>query len=303
MRSWSSKRSRSMVFIGVGGALIAAAAIGAGGAIAGGVIQSNNSRQAAQTQADAARQANNQQYAMYMQARADQMPYTQAGYGALANEQALANQPMDYPAWDPSQYAFHAPTTGEMELDPGYQFRVSEGLKALQRSGAAAGMTLSGAQAKGLEDWNQQAASQEYQNVFNRSLDVRNTNYNAAYDAWRQNWNQQLTRRQQLFNEQAGIAGTGQTATQQLGSLGSATAARAGGYTAGAGNALAAGIMGGANAYGNMFQGIGQAANQYATLRAFQQWAARQRQLGAYPDSTVSAAELRNAPYVSYTDE
>ena len=34
--------------------------------------------------------------------------------------------------------------------------------------------------------------------------------------------------------------------------------------------------MGGANAYGNIFQGIGQAANQYATLRAFQQWQANQ---------------------------
>src|SRR5215831_1290636 len=290
-------RAHSMSFA------IVAAGVGAVGAIVGGVISANATKSAAQTQADAARQANNQQYAMYMQARADQMPYTQAGYGALANEQQLAAQPMDYPAFDPSQYAFHAPTTGEMQLDPGYQFRVSEGLKALQRSGAAAGMTLSGAQAKGLEDWNQQAASQEYQNVFNRALDVRNTNYQAAYNAWQQNWNQQISRRQQLFNEQAGIAGTGQTATQQLGNLGAGTATRAGGYTAGAGNALAAGIMGGANAYGNMFQGIGQAANQYATLRAFQQWAAQQRQLGAYPDSTVSAAELRNAPYVSYTDE
>jgi len=263
-----------MVFIGTAGAIAVGVTAAAG--IASSVIQANAAKSAAQTQAQAAQQAGNQQYAMYMQARADQMPYTQAGYGALANEQALANQPLNYPAWDPSQYAFHAPTTGEMQLDPGYEFRVREGLKALQRSGAAAGMTLSGAQAKGLADWNQQAASQEYQNVFNRSLDVRNTNYNAAYDAWRQNWNQQLTRRQQLFNEQAGIAGTGQTATQQLGSLGSATAARAGGYTAGAGNALAAGIMGGANAYGNIFQGIGQAANQYATLRAFQQWQANQ---------------------------
>ena len=100
-----------------------------------------------------------------------------------------AYQAPEYRAPDPYQQAtpfnrpeyqaatpFVAPTAADMGQDPGYQFRLSEGQKALERSGAARGVTNTGGNMKGLLDYGQQAASQEYGNVYNRNLNTYNTN-------------------------------------------------------------------------------------------------------------------------------
>jgi hypothetical protein len=50
----------------------------------------------------------------------------------------------------------------KFETSPGYQFRLDEGRNALANSGSARGMTMSGAQAKALTNYNQGAASDEY---------------------------------------------------------------------------------------------------------------------------------------------
>lgn len=65
--------------------------------------------------------------------------------------------------------------------DPGYQFRLAEGQKALERSGAARGMTLSGAQAKALNSYGQGMASQEYQNAYNRFNTDQNNMFSRLY--------------------------------------------------------------------------------------------------------------------------
>jgi hypothetical protein len=51
---------------------------------------------------------------------------------------------------------------------PGYQFRVDEGRKAMERSAAARGMLNSGGMLRQLQEYGQGAASQEYGNQFNR---------------------------------------------------------------------------------------------------------------------------------------
>lgn len=56
----------------------------------------------------------------------------------------------------------------EFEADPGYAFRLSEGMKALERSAAAKGGLLSGATLKGITRFGQDTASGEYMNAFNR---------------------------------------------------------------------------------------------------------------------------------------
>jgi len=57
---------------------------------------------------------------------------------------------------------------GDLESDPGYQFRLAEGEKALQRSASARGGLLSGAAAKEMTRYSQGMASQEYGNMWNR---------------------------------------------------------------------------------------------------------------------------------------
>jgi len=63
---------------------------------------------------------------------------------------------------------FTMPTAADMAADPGYQFRLQQGQQALERSGAARGVTRTGGTLKDILDYGQRAASQEYGNVYNR---------------------------------------------------------------------------------------------------------------------------------------
>jgi hypothetical protein len=63
---------------------------------------------------------------------------------------------------------FTMPTATDMAADPGYQFRLQQGQEALERSGAARGVTRTGGTLKDIVDYGQRAASQEYGNVYNR---------------------------------------------------------------------------------------------------------------------------------------
>jgi uncharacterized phage infection (PIP) family protein YhgE len=56
----------------------------------------------------------------------------------------------------------------DFTADPGYQFRLEQGMKALNASAAAKGMGMSGANIKGATEYGQNLGSQEYQNAFNR---------------------------------------------------------------------------------------------------------------------------------------
>jgi hypothetical protein len=56
----------------------------------------------------------------------------------------------------------------DYQADPGYAFRLSEGMKQLGHQAAGRGGAVSGQTMKGIQDYAQNAASQEYQNAFNR---------------------------------------------------------------------------------------------------------------------------------------
>ncbi|RPJ30420.1 MAG: hypothetical protein EHM17_16840 [Verrucomicrobiaceae bacterium] len=128
----------------------------------------------------------------------------------------------------------------DYQADPGYGFRVSEGMKALDRTAASRGGLLSGATLKGAQRFGQESASQEYQNAYNRYTQNQQTQRNAL----------------------ANLAGIGQTASTQLQRAGEqyATPAselqqsignvRASGYMQGA-NALSGGLTGAVSAYQN----------------------------------------------------
>ena len=75
--------------------------------------------------------------------------------------------------------------------DPGYAFRMKEGLKAVDAQAAARGGLISGAALKASQRFGQDMASQEYQNAFNRYqtartntlmpyADLQRTGFNAA---------------------------------------------------------------------------------------------------------------------------
>lgn len=113
----------------------------------------------------------------------------QAGMDA-AIQAAMAGQQTPE-GWGSLAKAFGLDT---FQADPGYAFRQAEGSKAIERAMAAAGKTLNPEAAKALLRFNQDTASNEYMNAYNR--------YN----------NDQSN----LFNRLASISGFGQTASGQL---------------------------------------------------------------------------------------
>lgn len=76
---------------------------------------------------------------------------------------------------------------GDLSSDPGYQFRLNQGLDAQNRSLAAQGLSQSGGALKAAQEYGQGFAAQEYGNAYDRWLQqnsqlagVGNTGYNAA---------------------------------------------------------------------------------------------------------------------------
>jgi len=82
---------------------------------------------------------------------------------------------------------FVAPTGTEVTGDPGYQFRLGEGERALEQSAAARGVINSGGTLGDLVRFGQQFASNEYGNVYNRRMNEYNTNYNNALQNYQTN--------------------------------------------------------------------------------------------------------------------
>jgi hypothetical protein len=209
-------------FAGVGGLTLATGAtlgLAAGSTLAG----SRAAKQAGETQAAAAGQASDLQRQMFEQTRADQAPYREAGYNALANLQRTAGNV-------PGAFKFGA---GDYQADPGYAFRLSEGQKALDRQAAARGGLISGGALKAATRFGQDMGSQEYQSAYNRAL----TGYNTD-----------VARENQLYNRQAGLAGIGQTSTNLVGQAGQNYATSAGNLMTSGAAAQAAGQVGQANA-------------------------------------------------------
>lgn len=262
-----------MSFVAV--AVAGAAVIGAGAAMYSSSQQANAAREGAQTQSESADAALQLQWEQYQQQRADLAPWRETGGRALGQLERLARQgPPRFGAFRgpaPLQlgaYQFTPPTAEDMQRDPGYQFRLQEGQKALERSAAARGGLLSGGFAKGLERYAQDVGSQEYGNVYQRALGENQLRYGralgqnqSAYDralqAYQTNYNAQMGQWQQRLAPWQTLAGFGGSAAQQTAQLGGHYAQNAGDLLTGQGAALAAGQMGAANAWA---QGLGSAS-------------------------------------------
>ena len=137
----------------------------------------------------------------------------------------------------------------DFQADPGYAFRLSEGIKAIEANRARHGMLLSGATGKALTRYGQEMGAQEYGSAFNR------------YQTERANRLQPL----------AGLTTLGQAAAANQGAAAGAFGTTAGNLTTDIGAAQAAGGIGSANAITN-------ALNQFARYSAMQNYMAQPRQ-------------------------
>lgn len=192
--------------------------LGAGASLAGGIMGANAAEDAANAQARAARDAGAVQLQMFNQARADNEPFREIG---LQNFRQLSDL-----------------FSGGFQTSPGYQFRLSEGQKAINALAARDGNLNSGRTMNALAQYNQGLASDEFN---------------------------------QYANRLAALAGVGQTATQQNNALSIQNGQAQANALLNQGQARASGIVGGANAVsgginnaitlGAMMGGFGGAGN------------------------------------------
>lgn len=169
------------------------------------LVASDAARRAANTQVDAAGNATNAIMTQYWQNRADLAPWREAGVNALAQ---LVSKVGAGP--------------GEFTISPGYQFRLSEGQKAVERSAAAKGKQLSGATMKALDRYSQDYATSDYDNF--------------------------LRRYYESLNPLQSLAGVGQTAVTNTAAMGTNAATQNAQNILTAGNAQAGGVINQANA-------------------------------------------------------
>ena len=219
---------------------ITAAVIGGAALLGGAAMSSSASRSAANTQANSASEsiAANER-ALAQQAELSK-PYRDAGSTAVGQLSAMTQ-----PGGAATKEFSYSPF--DFQADPGYAFRMSEGLKAMDRQAAARGGLISGAALKAGQRYGQEMGSQEYQNAFNRYQ----TNYGTAQNTFQLNRNNMLSPLQFL-------TGVGQAAAAgQASNVGSNVASN-NALSTGAANAQAAGQIGSANAYTSAIgQGIG----------------------------------------------
>lgn len=214
-----------------------------GSALVGGITASKSAKaqgKASQAATDATVQANRENIAfqkeLFDQQRKDIAPWRDIGVQALQSLQ----RGIESGQFDPGSFNFN------FEADPGYQFRLQEGQKAMDRSAAARGNLLSGGQAKALTQYNQGMASQEYGNAFNRAM---------------QRHSVEVARKSDDFNRLATMAGVGQTASQQMQAASNAYGQQVGQGTLNMGNALANNALNKGNIQANLMGAYGNIAD------------------------------------------
>jgi len=176
----------------------------------------------------------------------------EAGLQAAINER-LAKQKADAAAQrkDPSFGMLARDfSAADMQKDPvyqsGLQFGLDQGTQGLNRQAAAGGNFLSGAALKALARFGN---------------DYGSTKANESYNRFNNNQTQQ-------YNRLAGLAGSGQQATNQVSAAGQSVANNISQSQQGVGNARASGYVGSANSWNNA---IGQGVNAYQQNRLMSQ--------------------------------
>ena len=186
-------------------------------------MSSNASESAAQTQANSANAATQAQLQMYNQNVQRLSPWTNAGSSALGSLQGM--MPQLTQQFGAAQY----------QQSPGYQWQLGQGTQAITDAASATGGVNSGNTLKALMGYGQGLANQDFYQAQN------------AYQNWQN----------QTYNMYSGLSNTGANAAGQTAGIGTQVGQSVGNNMIGAGNALAAGQVGSANAIGNSLSSVG----------------------------------------------
>lgn len=223
-------------------AVAGSAVVGAGAAIASSEISSSGQQSAAAQQAAAAGNATQVQYNEWLTTQQNQLPWVTQGTSAV-NQLGALMAPGGALSTAPASFQFDP---SKITQDPGYAFRTQQGNDQITAAGAAAGNLGSGNLGTALVNYGQQAGSQEYANAYARTYQQQLDQYNS-----------QLNSQNTLYNRLGALAGTGQTAVNNLATAGSNMATNVGNIAIGQGNNQAAATVASTNAWANGLNNVG----------------------------------------------
>ena len=219
---------------GIATAIVASAAIG-------GAVSSRGASKAARAQTQATDEAARVQREIFERQTELQEPFRQAGITSQNELLRMLGIGGDEGAADYG--VIGRPFTAEqMEMDPGYGFRLAEGERALERMQSARGQLLGGGAIRAGVRYGQEMGSQEYMNAFNRAQALMGSRLGAL----------------------GSLYGAGQTATQQVAGQAGQMGANVGNLLMQGGQARASGYLGQANALSGA---LGQAAMGYGLYK------------------------------------
>lgn len=250
--------------------------VGGVATLAGGLMGSSAAKTAAGQQSAALQNALNFSQGVYSNAQANLSPFISGGTNALSSlEQlyGLGGGPAGYTPGAIGGVSQGQPSNAlqaytNFTQTPFYQFPLSQGVAALNQSGAARGLTLSGGQANALQAYGQGYASQNFNSYINALSGLANLGQQSAgalAGYGNQASNTQLTGQSQLGQAQsAGTIGSQQAiANNVLGAIPSILGY--GGTKTSYGNQAQGGLVGNAgNILSNLFGG-GGSGNQLGT--------------------------------------
>lgn len=214
--------------------------LGAGLSYLGGKQAVDASSAAANAQLQGVRESNALLKAIYDDQKALQEPFRQNGLAAGNRLDTLLGIGGDKTSADYGSAARNFTSADFLAgQDPGYQWRISQGEKALQRAASAGAGIQSGKYLKDAMDYNQNQASQEYQNAYNRFQ----------------------TNRAAVLNPLQSMYGSGQSAANTVTSAAGNYGNNASNNITSGANAQAAGIVGRGNAWNNA---ISQGLNTFS---------------------------------------
>lgn len=280
----------------------AAVAAGAAGLI-GGAMSSSSAKSATGAQIGASQAAIDQQRQQFLAAQQSNAPFLATGTAANQRLATLLgiSTPTDYQG-NPQQWAdaWHQQVdpTGRYvdQSDPNYQSYVNNTVKTLQAQGVGAANTSDPAFGSLTRNFNSAdlAADPVYNSGLKFGLDQGTAAVNAraiaggGYDSGgtlkaltqyandygntkaNDAFNRFQTQNSNTYNRLAGVSGGGQTAVGQVNAAGANSANNVSNLLTGMGNATAAGIVGGANAWGSGAQSVASAANNYQSNQTLQ---------------------------------
>lgn len=215
-----------------------------GSSIIGGISASKAANQSAagyersaQLQLQAGREARDYQHARYGEAQDYFAPYMEAGEYGIGQYRQEAEAGFGLPE-------FQQPTEADMLVDPSYQWRLDQGIEATTRALTKSGQAWGGQRGIALMDYAQNAASQEYSNIYNRAV---------------QNYGMQYQRRSDYLDRILGLSEQGRMSAGQLGQIGAGISGNVGNTIMGAAQGAGQGYVGSANAQASGTIGVGRA--------------------------------------------